>query len=150
MIVFFRGSGLIAAGIRWQTRGDFAHCGWLARDGNFYEAHGAHGVTRSASPWAHNLGGAAFYEVRGMSETAHEAVTDFCRSLVGRGYDWLGAVRFLSGVNRNNPARWFCSELVAEACETAGCRLLNTASWRISPVTLSWSPKLLLEREEVR
>ncbi len=149
MIVFFRGSGPIAAAIRWQTRGEYAHCGWWARDGNFYEAHAWHGVTRSPSPWTRNRGRADAYALLGVTDEQHEAITAFCFAHVGAGYDWMGCARFLSGVNRNDSNLWFCSELCAEACESAGFPLLHTQAWRLSPVTLSWSPHLRLARRGI-
>lgn len=144
MILFFRGSGPVAALIRWQTRGAYAHCGWLARDGRFYEAHGHGGVQVHASPWVLNSGPADAYSVRGLTAGQASRIEAFLAATVGHRYDWWGVVRFLSGVNRDNDTRWFCSELVAEACTSAGRRLQNTDPWRLSPSTLAWSPDLLL------
>lgn len=142
MIVFFRGRGPVAAIIRWQTRGAYAHCGWLANDGRFFEAHGHGGVQVHDSPWVLNTGLADVFAVRDMTPAQHEAVTTFCQAHVGCGYDWFGVIRFLSGICRDDETRWFCSELVAAACAEAGHRLQATSTWRLSPVTLSWSPLL--------
>lgn len=142
MIVCFRGTGPIAAGIRWQTRGKYAHAGWLCRDGSFIEAHGKTGVAKSRHPWVINDGEADVFGVHGLTYEQHKRIESFLRLQVGEGYDWLGVVRFLSGVNRNNYRRWFCSELVAEACEEAHVPLLLTQPWRISPATLAWSTEL--------
>lgn len=142
MIALFRGTGPIAAGIRWQTRGDYAHAAWILGDGSCIESHGKSGVVHVRHPWVQNDGPADIFTVSCLTGGQMVAINSFLLRQVGAAYDWLGCVRFLSGVNRNNLERWFCSELVAEACEMAGRPLLRTDAWRISPVTLSWSTEL--------
>ena len=142
MICLFRGTGPVAAAIRWQTRGAYAHAGWLCADGTFYEAHGACGVAHSLHPWVNNSGPCDVYGVRGLGAAQYREIKGFLRSQLGAGYDWLGVLRFLSGANRDNYARWFCSELVAEACERAGRPLLSADAWRVSPSVLAWSTEL--------
>jgi hypothetical protein len=149
MIAFFRGTGIIGDAIRWQTRGEYSHVGWILRDGSIIEAWHKGGVRHSAHPFALH-GGDVKFDVAvpcGIDGQQIDVIEAFLHEQVGAGYDWLGVVRFLSGVNRNNWDRWFCSELVAEACEMAHAPLLMTEAWRLSPVTLSWSTELTwLER----
>lgn len=142
MLVFFRGNGPIASLIRWQTRGEYAHVGWLCEDGTFFESHAQTGVVHVAHPWVNNRGEADIYYVHGLTFEHRGLIEQFCASQIGAGYDWLGVARFVSGINRNNWRRWFCSELVAEACETANFPLQMTDAWRLNPVTLSWSPEI--------
>lgn len=144
MIALYRGTGPIAAAIRWQTRGSYAHASWVCADGSCIESHGKSGVVHVPSPFTQNKGLADIYVVEGLTHAQHAAVEGFLQRRVGSGYDWLGVARFLSGVNRNNMERWFCSELVAEACEMAGLPLHRTDAWRISPSTLAWSVQLRL------
>jgi len=80
------------------------------------------------------------FTVTGLTGGQNAAISAFLQEQVGSHYDWLGISRFLSGINRDNYQYWFCSELVAEACEEAGIPLLQAEAWKISPTTLSWSP----------
>lgn len=146
MICLFRGEGPVAAAIRWQTRGEYAHAGWLCGDGTFYEAHAMCGVVHVRHPWVNNLGACDVFAVRGLGHAQALAVEKFLRSQVGAGYDWLGVARFLSGVNRDNFSKWFCSELVAEACEHAMRPLLRADGWRVSPSAMAWSTELWPDR----
>jgi uncharacterized protein YycO len=142
MILLYHGTGPVAAGIRWQTRGAYAHAAWLCGDGTVIEAHAKCGVAHVAHPWVNNDGPCDVFAVRCLTAWQTACVQNFMLRRVGSGYDWLGCIRFLDHVNRNNMERWFCSELVAEACEMAGRPLLNTDGYRISPSTLSWSTEL--------
>ena len=143
MICLFKGSGFVSAAIRWQTRGAYAHAAWLCGDGSVYEAHAKCGVAHVASPWVNNGGPVDIYGLRCLTFGQTLQIQSFLNRRVGSGYDWLGCVRFLDRVNRNNMERWFCSELVAEACEMAGRPLLKAEGYRISPSTLAWSTELV-------
>lgn len=144
MICLYHGTGLIGSAIRWQTRGPYSHAAWMCRDGSAIEAWHLGGVQHSVSPFALQSAGTRMdvFSVKGISSRQMDAVEDFLREMVGCRYDWLGVVRFLSGVNRNNWDRWFCSELVAEACEFAGRPVLEAEAWKLSPSTLAWSTEL--------
>ncbi|MEI6034515.1 MAG: hypothetical protein WCS65_09575 [Verrucomicrobiae bacterium] len=143
MIALFRGTGAISAAIRWQARGDYSHAAWLCADGSVIESHISCGVAHVAHPWVNNTSPADIFAVRCLTGGQMLQIASFLQRRVGAGYDWLGIVRFLSHVNRDNEARWFCSELVAEACEMAGRPLLHTDGFRISPSLLAWSPTLV-------
>lgn len=146
MICFHRGTGPIAAAIRWQTRGPYAHASWLCRDGTVIEAHARCGVAHVANPWVNNDGPVDVFAIRDLTREQEARILNFLLRRVGSKYDWMGCVRFLSGVNRNNWERWFCSELDAEASEDAGRPLLKADAFRLSPVTLSWSTELVVEK----
>ncbi|MFZ4774617.1 MAG: hypothetical protein ACOYM3_04595 [Terrimicrobiaceae bacterium] len=143
MICFHKGTGPIAAAIRWQTRGKYAHASWLCGDGTVFESHAKCGVAHVANPWVNNDGPVDVFALRCATGGQVVHVQSFLQRRVGSGYDWLGVVRFLSHVNRDNMERWFCSELVAEACEMAERPLLKTDGFRISPASLSWSTELV-------
>lgn len=143
MILLYKGTGLIAQGIRRQTRGNYAHAAWMFSDGSVVESHIKCGVVHVANPWVNNEDDPDVFTMRCLTGSQIVRIQNFLLRRVGSGYDLLGVIRFLSGVNRNNMERWFCSELVAEACEMADRPLLKTDAWRISPSTLAWSTELV-------
>lgn len=145
MIVFFYGTGIIGEAIRWQTRGKYSHVGYLMPDGSIIEAWHMGGVLHSDCPFVLHGPDVTFdvFDVSGITALQRLEVQAFLQRQIGSGYDYIGVLRFLSHVNRNNYDAWFCSELVAEAHEEAHAPLLMTEAWRISPVALSWSTELL-------
>lgn len=143
MICLHHGTGPVAGLIRWQTRGAYAHASWLCSDGTVIESHAKCGVAHVANPWVNNEGPVDVFAIRNLTAKESAHALNFMVRQIGHGYDWMGCARFLSGVNRNNVERWFCSELVAEAFEMAGRPLLGADAYRISPVTLSWSTELV-------
>ena len=151
MILAYHGTGLIGAAIRRQTRGKYSHVAWCGMNGDVIEAWHIGGVLHSDNPFVLHGLDAKFdvYSVRCLTGIQTLHTWQFLLSQVGKGYDFAGIVRFLSGVNRNNWDRWFCSELVAEALENAGRPMLQTEAWRLSPVTLCWSNELTLAAQNV-
>lgn len=144
MIVLFRGTDPLSRLIRLQTRGEYSHAAWMLRNGSVIEAHMRGGVVHSHSPFVRNATEIDVFAVRGETLGRRKAVEAFLREQLGAGYDAMAILRFLSKVNRDNYDRWFCSELVAEACEEAGMPLLRAPAYLVSPVTLSWSTELEL------
>lgn len=55
-------------------------------------------------------------------------------SLIGCKYDWSGIYGFLRRKKRENPKKWFCSELVAYCLYKAGIILMRLPAWKQSPV----------------
>jgi hypothetical protein len=151
VIALYRARGLLGRVIAWQTRGAYSHAAWVTPSGKTYEAHAGLGVVCSRTPWANNRGSEIdIYALPGLTDRERGRIENFLARQVGAKYDMVGVIRFLSGVNRNNWQRWFCSELVAEACEVAGRKLLNTEPWRISPATLAWSTEIELLCDGIR
>lgn len=75
---------------------------------------------------------------------AEARILEALESQIGRPYDWSGIWGW--GLRRDwqDPAAWFCSELVAWACAKAGHPLLRAErAWRVSPRDLLMSPLLV-------
>lgn len=75
-------------------------------------------------------------------------VFGFARGQIGKGYDYLMVLRFVSRrqESRRSSGKWFCSELVFAAFQKAGIDLLaRTEPWEVSPGMLSRSTRLIYD-----
>lgn len=139
-VLLFRGRGIISALIRWQTRSVYSHAALLMPDGKIIESWQGEGVrTKQLTDWS-NIDQ---FEVVGMTSEQWIDAIEFARLQIGRGYDYLGVIRFIS--RRSMPAngRWFCSELVFMALRVAGVDLLaRIEAGEVSPGVLALSPLL--------
>jgi uncharacterized protein YycO len=139
---FHVGVGIISSAIRWQTRSlrdgvKYSHISVVAEDGTLLEAHeGARRVIQQRR----------LEEVRQFErvDTAHilldrtgrDRAWQFLWSQLGKPYDYLMVLRFLSrrGKSKGTEGRWFCSELAYAACQAAGVPLFGrTEAWEVSP-----------------
>jgi hypothetical protein len=67
--------------------------------------------------------------------------------LIGCKYDWRGVGGFLTRRNKQNPEKWFCSELVAWCLLSAGIRLLWMACHKQSPTVTCASTVLSIDQD---
>lgn len=141
-ILLYHGRGLLSAAIRLQTASDFSHASLLMPDGRtVIEAWQGAGVQRTTLTGTQ---GVSAFDVPDMSLAQWDAAIEFADAQVGDGYDYRGVFRFLLPLVKPSPRRWFCSELVFAACQTAGCDLLSRVEpYRVSPGMLSMSPLLV-------
>lgn len=139
-ILLFRGQGVISALIRWQTRGAVSHAAILLPDGRVLEAWQGDGVRiKTLESWKD----VEAYEIEGATELQWADAIQFAELQVGRGYDYLGIIRFISRKYLPENDRWFCSELVYKAFEVAGIKLFERINAsEVSPGLLRVSPKL--------
>lgn len=140
MILLYRGVSLVSRAIRWQTRSEYSHAAWMLPDGSVIEAWRS-GVRHVPSPFVNHSPGTEIdvYAVDGLTSRQARDVRDFLLAQVGRGYDWLSVLRFVSR-REGASSRWFCSELVHAALAEAGVELLRGPSWQFAPGHLAWSP----------
>lgn len=149
MILLYRGISWVSRVIQWQTRTPYSHAAWMMRDGTVIEAWHVGGVRHNANPFLCHTSGTTVdvYDFKQPLSTAeHDRIESFLLSHCGRSYDFLGVFRFLTRDNcepSNGKLKWFCSELVAEACADAGRRLLRAPSHQLSPGHLAWSTELI-------
>jgi hypothetical protein len=67
----------------------------------------------------------------------------FLRAQVGKDYDYLGVIGFLSLRKRDRAQhRWFCSELAVAAGLSCGAPLLVAPPHHVMPQQVVWSPAL--------
>lgn len=139
-ILLFRGRGFISWLIRWQTRSEYSHAALMLPDGSIIEAWMTKGVRQH---WLKDWIDVDVFSVHGMTPEQWARAINYARAQIGKKYDWLAVIRFLSRFRQPPNDRWFCSELVFQAIEIAGIRLLRyVRAGEVSPGLLARSPFL--------
>lgn len=139
-VLLFRGRGLISSLIRWQTRGCCSHAALMLPSGEIIEAWQGTGVRRKVlTDWT----GITAYAVPSATAKQWKQAEAFARNEIGKGYDYWAIIRFISRASMPDNDRWFCSELVFAALESAGIHLLERVeASAVSPGVLAYSPLL--------
>jgi hypothetical protein len=148
MILLYKGKSLISKAIKWQTFGPYSHAAWWLRDGTVIEAWHKGGVSHNESPATLHTPGTEIdvFDFNGGSGIlAADLSEQFLLSQVGKKYDFAPVLRgFVFRVMRDNPNRWFCSELCHAAAVAGRLPLLaRVPDWKIHPTLLSYSPRLI-------
>lgn len=143
-MLLFRGRGLISTAIRWQSRSIYSHAALLMRDGRIVESWQGAGVrVKTLTDWSD----IDVFDIPLFDELDWDLAIEYALELVGRGYDYKAVLRFVSRQPAADNDRWFCSELVFAAVESAGLPLLSrTSAAAVSPGMLALSP-LLVQRQ---
>lgn len=149
-ILLFHGRGIISWLIRFQTRGDYSHAAVMLRDGRIIEAwqgSGKHlwlnnGVRELPGP-KYGTQGIDVFDIQGITEEQEARMHDWFLAQVGKKYDFLGVIRFVTREKRGDVKKFFCSELVFEGCLQAKIELMaRTKSWEVPPDWLKRSTLL--------
>jgi len=151
-IALYRGVSLTSKLIRLQTRGPYSHAAVSLTGGGLIESwQFGKGVreTKSLSD-GHTSGTRVdLFDVQ-LTSLQEEVVETYLRSQVGKKYDWITILRFLTiarafiGGSRDDPDKLVCSELVFEAYFLADKILLErTKPHEVSPNLLGRSPLLV-------
>lgn len=148
-ILLFRGKGIISATIRWQTRSPYSHVGILTPWGTVIEAWHIGGVREKRLVDWTNVNA---YRIPSATANELQEAVLFARGQVGKPYDFLSIVRFISrrgGHDYSRASKWFCSELVHCAFAKAGLPLLSErmGAGTFSPRDIAMSP--LIEYDSV-
>jgi uncharacterized protein YycO len=147
-VLLFKGRGLISTAIRWQSRSIYSHAALLMRDGRIVESWQGAGVrTKTLTDWSD----IDVFDVAMLTDLEWDLAIDYALDLVGRGYDYKAVLRFVSRRPAADNDRWFCSELVFAAIESAGLPLLaRTSAAAVSPGMLALSPYLTQREGGIR
>jgi uncharacterized protein YycO len=143
VILLYKGKSLISKAIRWRTWGPYSHAAWWLSDGSVIEAWHKGGVTHSESPATLHTPGTVI-DVFGVPGIDSFAAEQFLKDQIGKKYDFAAVMRgFTFRLDRDNPEKWFCSELVFDAGLAGGFPLLSRIpAWKVDPTKLSYSPIL--------
>lgn len=151
LLLYHGATPIIDPIIRWQTDGSVAHAAILWPGMRVSEAV-ASGVRVRAFGADKEDPKAEIYELPNRPFADWIAAAQFAQNQVGKGYDFLGLIRFLTrgywGFHRFKhdrkfgevPNRWFCSDYAFSTIEVAQIRLLETEYFKISPEQLRRSP----------
>lgn len=144
-ILLYRGRSVISGIIRWQTRSEYSHAALLCPDGEVLEAVEFSGVVKGKPSC---MAGVDAFRIKGdAGERILLDAIDFATSQIGKGYDYRSIFRFISrrdcsGSGKQNK-RWFCSELVFQACKECGLELLQGLdACKVHPGMIASSPFL--------
>ena len=133
----------ISRGIRFLTRFEFGHVGFLTELGTIIDSHIIYGNGVQERPYNYgNWSRVMVCDILGP-KGVHERIERTARAWVGAPYDWTWILAF--GLQRDweEPDSWGCSELVAECCYRAGLPLHNyrtVSVKRITPRDICLSP----------
>ena len=146
-----RGSGLI----RWATRGRFAHISLrfifeskeeMLRMTDMlniqftmdHEIESIQGLGVHHQPFvpSDNQGWFDF------KQSPHQSLQILAAAvkLIGKKYDWRGIFGFATRRNKQNPNKWFCSELAAHCLTCARIRCMIMPAHWITPNVMAASP----------
>ena len=143
MIALYKGTSALSRAIRWRTWSEYSHAAWVCDDGSVIEAWRG-GVRHVPSIHAQHTQGTEIdlFAVE-MTTEKKWAVQEFLIRQIGKPYDYGAILGFMTRAKSENPEKWFCSELIFAACQSAGVALLKRIpTWQVSPGLLSISPLL--------
>jgi hypothetical protein len=129
--------------IRCVNWGPYSHASWLTAAQTEIEAW-RKGVTAINIPFANHTPETRvdlfeFLDADGVDQ----AMQHFLRRQVGKRYDWVGILSFVTRRNAENQDRWFCSELIFSAALHARKNLLaRIQPYKVTPAMIAYSPIL--------
>ena len=140
MIARYKGKSVLSRAIRWRTWSEYSHADWVLDDGSVIEAWkgGVRHVMNIQSQ--HTPGTEVDLFTLNLTTVQKWAIQDFLIRQVGKPYDYGAILGFMTRAKSENSDKWFCSELIFTACQSAGVELLKRIpAWKVSPGLLSVS-----------
>jgi len=130
----YRGKGAGSKFIKWFTFGRFSHVSLVFDNGvgrpeeiEAIQGKGVHRQYFDATADNYTLFRVPCNAAQG--EEAHE----FASNQVGKKYDWFGIWGFVRRAFRQDPTKWFCSELVFATLVKIGVLLLRKKASQVNP-----------------
>lgn len=147
-VAFYKGKSLTSKLIKWKTRGPYSHASIIFGNGDILEAWESTNSVRYIKNLSdgHTPGTEVdiFDITLPVDETAARAFAD---AQLGKKYEYRLIAKFITNTNGNNPDKWVCSEISLELVAHGGVSLLERVpAYKVSPVTLSWSPLLKFDK----
>lgn len=138
-VLLFKGGDPISWLVKFQTRSIYSHAAILIPGTmQCIESYPGVGVRIRTITSADSID---FFDVKGMTEEQWKTAIDYAMKQIGKGYDWRGVFRFVSGVPAKENNKFFCSEFVFKVIEVSGIQMLNRISAAdVSPGMIGISP----------
>jgi uncharacterized protein YycO len=143
-LAFYKGKSITSRLIRWKTRGEYSHVAVIFDDGRVLEAwQGTNSVRWIKSLSDGHTPGTEVVIFDIDAPVNEEAALKFAESQIDKPYGYRTILKFLTNTSGDNKDAWICSEIALAICIAGGAPLLaRVDAYKISPVTLSWSPLL--------
>ena len=134
-VVFYKANGnMIDKLIRLFTNSKYSHCELLLPDGRMFSSDGwDNGKVRYTTRYNLDNWDILTFDVKD-SELA--TLISWCDHKIGLQYDWLGVTRFIIPFIKQDPDKWFCSEIVCAGLEFIGRINKSIKTYRVSPKSL--------------
>ena len=143
-LAFYRGKSIISRLIRWKTRGKYSHVAVMFDNGRILEAWQGTNSVR----WINDLSDGHtpgtkvdIYDIDTL--LMEDAAFKFAEKQIGKEYGYRTIAKFLTNTSGDNREAWICSEIALAVAIAGGVPLLaRVDAYKVSPVSLSWSPLL--------
>jgi len=145
-ILFSTTDNLFSKVIKFMTWSRFSHVEWVTERGTVFGADALNGVCEVGLSERIKRASCLSLHALTMDEMQEQSFINFMEAQRGKPYDWSGI--FGGALRRQwaSPDKWFCSELVAAACASAGRPLLRIQENqynRVTPQDVYHSPLFL-------
>lgn len=108
------GSLLLRTGL-WSS---WSHCAIVTPENTVIEAAAGKGVVEVN--FAEFIAPLSRWSIKDLPVPDEAAAIRWARSQKGKPYDWAGAIGLGFHREWNDPDKWWCSEIIAGACEAGG------------------------------
>lgn len=130
-LFFSKSSSFYSKLIRFLTWSNYSHVGFVLEDGFILDSDFMSNGVKVRTFEELKI---TEYEIYTKEcPTVSRTALDFACSQVDKPYDWTALFGFFIRRNWQENDSWFCSELVAWACDKAGTPLVDKELWRVTP-----------------
>jgi uncharacterized protein YycO len=145
-LAFYRGKSIVSKLIRWKTRGVYSHVAVMFDNGKILEAWQGTDSVRWIDSLANGHRAGTLIDIYTVDAPIdEERAFRFAESQIGKEYGYRTIAKFLTNTSGDDPDEWICSEIALAVAAAGGVPLLaRVEAYKVSPVTLSWSPFLKL------
>lgn len=146
-ILGYQGISLPSKLIRWQTGSVYSHIAIMLPDKTTIEAY----MVDKMNPFKGQVFHRKNFSIGHTNGTVIDVFNivdpkfndvkalEFLFDQVGKSYDWLGLLRFITHVPAKENGRWFCSEIAAAMSDYVGSPFQNYHPCKISPAHITMS-----------
>lgn len=135
-VIFERPTSPVGYAIAWKSGGDFSHAAILTPGNWLTEAVPLNGVVRVGAGYRPFLRGTEQYDFDFTDEELERGRAFLREAMKDKGYDFRAILSFLINKRRQDPDRWFCSELAYGFLNACRPEEFPAMDYLIDPVDL--------------